>query len=300
MKRLLRGLAGLALVALLGVAPGACKRSSAPTCARPADGTVVACVDGVGVTRGQVAQYVEEPWWVPGVATLPDARRAAVQQAIRTQLFAAEAKRRNLALLPGTPDAAASWALALMADETKKAGLSRDAISHEEAVKRYRDHLEQYNPINRVDTQVLIVADGATAERVYREAVGLDEAAFGALVGKSSIDEKTKAGGGALPLLAGDANDRQLMKMALTLRRPGSLGGPFLLSDGRWCVMRVKGNDVGSGKALDDLLETAVKNSIVDERKRALADALGARLLAAARVEIYDDALAAVPVPSAK
>jgi hypothetical protein len=62
----------------------------------------------------------------------------------------------------------------------------------------------------------------------------------------------------------------------------------------------VKGHDIGSGKVLDDLLETAVKNSIVDERKRALADALGAKLRAGARVEIYDDALVAVPVASAK
>jgi hypothetical protein len=300
MKRLLRGLVGLALVAFLGVAPGACKRSPASACARPADGSVVACVDGVAITRAQVAQYLEEAWWVPGSATLPDARRAAVDRAIRTQLLAAEAKRRKLALPPGAPDAAASWALAYLTDEARTRGLSRDAIAHEEAAKRYADHLEQYNSVNRVDTQVAIVADGATGERVYREAVGLDEAAFGALAGKISIDEKTKGAGGALSLVAGDANDRQLMKMALTLRRPGSLGGPFLLSDGRWCVMRVKSNDVGSGKVLDDLLETAVKNSIVDERKRALADELDAKLRAAARVEIYDDALAAVPVPSAK
>jgi hypothetical protein len=297
MQRLFRR---LAVVALLGVAPGACKRSPAPTCARPADGTVVACVDGVAVTRGQVAQFVEEPWWTPGSATLPDARREAVERAIRTQLFAAEAKRRNLALPKGAPDAPASWALALLSDEVRAHGLSRDAIAHDEAAKRYADRLEQYNSINRVDTQVVLVVDGATGERVYREAVGLDEAAFGALAGRSSIDEKTKGVGGALQLIAGDANDRQLMKMALTLRRPGALGGPFQLGDGRWCVMRVKGHDIGSGKVLDDLLETAVKNSIVDERKRALADALGAKLRAGARVEIYDDALVAVPVASAK
>lgn len=290
------------LCALAAVAPlPGCGRRSAPsTCGPAADGSVVACVDGAPITEKQVEPYVEPPWWIPGSSVLPDARKEALDRAVRTRLFEAEAKRRKLTLPAGAPDAPASWSQALVAAELAARGITRDAISDEEATREYEANREAYNQLDRVDVLVIAFDDPKLAEKVYADAKNADEAKFRALVSAHSVDEKTKSKGGERTVLATSDEDRQMLKMALSLRKPGALGGPFQAGDGHWYLMRVRAAPIEHAKELDPLLRTTVKNALVDRRRRMVVDELEASLRPRAHVEVFADALAKVPVPASK
>lgn len=278
-----------------------CTRSAAPaSCGSSADGSVAACVDGAAITAKQVEPFVEESWWVPGSATLPDARKQAVERAIRTKLFELEARRRKLPLAAGAPDAPASWAQALLADEAQKRGLVRDAVTDDEATREYEGNKELFNQVDQVHTQVIVLATPEQAEKLHPEAAKADEGRFAALAAEHSIDAKTKGAGGERLVLASSDEDRVVLKMALSLRKPGAVGGPFKGGDGRWYLMRIKSVPLEHVKPLEPLLRLTVKNAIVDRRRKQLADELAGTLRARARVEVFDNALANVTVPAAK
>lgn len=288
----------LALTVVLAATP-ACKRApTATSCRKPGDASVVACVDGAPLARAFVEQFVREPWWVPGVATLPDPRREALGRAVRTTLFAAEAKRRGLALGAGAPDAPASWAQLLIADELQKRGISRASISDAEAQRHYEANQELFNQIDEVDAQVIAFDDPKLAERIYPEAAKADAAGFRALVEKHSVDPKTRAAFGDRKIIASTDEDRPMLRIALAVRKPGVVAGPFQAQDGRWYLLRIKSSPVEHAKPLDEVLRTTVKNALLDERRRALGDELDAALRAKAKVETFDDALAQVAVPA--
>lgn len=294
----LGGLRGVSAALLLGsMASVGCRRDAAG-CGKPGDPEVVACVDGVALSRRFVEEFVEEPWWIPGSPTLPDPRREALDRAVRTHVFAAEARRRGLTLQPGTPDAPASWSQALLADEMTRRGLSREAIPDEEARRHHEANPELFNQLDRLDALVLVLPDGATAARLYPEAAG--EAQFKALVAKHSIDEGTRVKGGERAIFAAPDEDRVLLKMALSLRKPGALGGPFLASDGRWYLLRIQGAPVEHPKPLDATLLATVKNALVDQRRRDLIRELDGALRPRARVQIVDAAVARIKAPGAR
>lgn len=289
-------LAASALLGLFGTS--ACKRAApTATCHRPDDRSVVACVDGVAVTRAQVESYVREPWWKPGSSVLPDPRREAAGRACRATLFVAEARRRKLTLPAGAPDSNASWVQALMADVASKAGISRDAISDAEAERQYRENQELYNQIDRVDAQVIVFSDAASAMKVYPEAAAADEGAFRGLVAKHSIDEKTKANGGDRIVVAADDEDHTVLKIVLSFPKPGSVFSPFKAVDGRWYLLRIKASPVEHPRLLDAEMKASMKNVLVEQRRNKALDELEASLRAGAKIEIFDDALATVAVP---
>jgi hypothetical protein len=285
-----RSLAGALLLVAVSL-PGC--RPKAGACAK-GDETVVACVDGVAVSRATAEEFTEEPWWVAGSPELPDARKVAVDRAVRAQLFAAEAKRRGLPLPAGQPDVTATWSRVLVTSEMTTRGITRESISDDEATKHYAANREMFNQIDKVDAQVIVFDDAKKATAVYAEAAAADEAGFKALVLKHSIDEKTRAQGGDRVLIASTDEDAAVLKMVLTLRKPGVVGGPFKGSDGRWYLVRIKASPVEHPRPLDESLKLTVKNALVDQRRRALMDELEKKLRGSASIEIVDAAVAKI------
>jgi hypothetical protein len=294
-------LAIAASVAGVAIPLSGCRRTPEKNaCQRADDGSVVACVDGVAIGPAQVAEFVEETWWVPGSSVRPDPRKLAVDKAIRSVLFGTEAKRRRLSLPAGAPNTPGSWMQTLVRDEMTKKNVSRDTIGDDEAKKYFEDNKEQFHQLDELKVQVIVVPDGPTGEKIFAEVAHADADAFAAVAKNSSIDEKTKSSGGERVVLAADDEDREVLKMALTLRKPGAIGGPFLGSDQRWYVMRIASAPIEHPKPLDATLMLTVKNALVDLRRKELIDALTASLRAQAKIEVFDDALAKVPVPAGK
>lgn len=291
-----RELAAVLVAVACALAPSACHRSPTSTC--KVDAETVACVDGVALSRAYAEQFVQEPWWIPGSSVLPDPRKEAVERAVRTELFRAEARRRGLSLAKGTPDVPASWAQALVADEMVRRGLRRDAISDDEAKKHYEENKELFNQVDEVEAQVIAFASPAEAEKVWAEAQKTDAAGFGALVAAHSIDEKTKAKGGLRKIIAAPDEDRAMLKMALSVRKPGVVAGPFKTADGRWWLLRIVTSPIEHAKPLDEVLLTTVKNAMLDERRRKLVDELDRSLRANHKIELFEGALARIAIPA--
>ncbi|MBI2395291.1 MAG: peptidyl-prolyl cis-trans isomerase [Deltaproteobacteria bacterium] len=287
---------GLAAAAASGPA---CRRSTPSATCQP-DGETVACVDGVALRRAYVEQFVQEPWWKPGSSVLPDPRQQAVERALRTALFHAEAKRRRLTLPAGTPDVPASWAQALVADEMARRGVTRASISDDEAARHYEQNKELFNQVDEVDAQVIAFTDPKLAEQVYLEAAKADTEGFRALAAKHSVDEKTKDKGGDRRIIAAPDEDQSLLKMALSLRKPGVVGGPFRGTDGRWYLLRIKASPLEHAKPLDDVMRTTVKNALLDQRRRQVMEDLDLALRSKAKIELFDAAIGKITVPPFK
>lgn len=289
-----RLLPALLLAALLLLGPG-CKRSF--SCGDSRDNDLVACVDGSPVSRDFAQQFVEESWWIAGSPERPDPRKAALDRATRTVLFANEAHHRNFVLPPGTPDAPAGWSQAFISSEMARRGLDREQITTEEAQRYYNENKELFNQLDRVETLVIVSPSAAAAASLYPEAAAASDEGFKSLVAKHSTDETTREKGGARSILASTDEDRELLKMALSLRKPGSTGGPFQAADKRWYLLRVTSSPIEHPQPFDDKLIITVKNALRDQKRRALIEELDKTLRAKASIQFPDGAIEKLKAP---
>ncbi len=291
----------LAAALLLGTLGGAvaCRHTpskATSTCKQDAASSVVACVDDTVIRKDEVSAFVREPTWTPGVAALPDPRRAALDEAIRLHLFAQEARARKLAPASGAPAGSPQGiAQALMQSELAARGLGRDSVSDDEAKRWFDDHPEAFGEIDDVHVQAIVLRDPRLAEQVWAKAKGADRDAFAALATAYSIDEPSKAKGADFGWIhAGRDADRTLLGLVLGLRRPGSIGGPVRAADGRWYVLRILEAPLEHQTPWGELAKAKAKNLLARERQRVALDALEASLRSRATIVVFDDALATV------
>jgi hypothetical protein len=254
---------------------------------------VLACVDGAALTLAEVQEFVRPLEWMAGIAARPDPRIQALDRAIRAHLFAAEARRRALPIAAGLPAGSlAVLAQALIADELLRHGIDRERVPEAEARRYYDEHPESFGQIDEFRAQAIVVADPALAERVYREALGADEAAFGALARRYSTDEPSRAKNGDYGVIhAIRESDPELLALGLGLRRAGAIGGPVRGRDGRYYLLRVTEAPVHAVPPWGALTLAKARNLIVRQRRNAALDALATRLRAHARVRIFEPVL---------
>lgn len=269
------------IVGLLAMAAAACGAPETDRCARAADHSVVACVDGAAVLAGEVAEHLRAPAPVPGRAALPDPRRHALEAALQVRLFAGDAARRGL----GARDRVRR-SRALIADELARLGIAPDAVSEREAEAYYRAQPGLFNKIPAVRCRALYVDDPARAEALYAALEGGTDEAFAA------------AGGVDVGRLAIGADaDPALLRLAGQLRSDGALAGPVALADGRYVVLRATAIELHPAP-LEGTMLHKVKNWIANQRERAALGALYQRLRAGAAIEVFEDELARLPVPA--
>lgn len=282
------------LVAIFLAAVG-CKSPPPTKCNPLADKSVIACVDDEPISKVEVATRIRTAEWVPGSAKKPDAARVALDEAIRAQLLAKEAKRRKLKLPIDAPPANASWMLALRDDESRVRNISRASVSDAEARKYYDEHPEAFGQIDEATLQAIIVRDPSAGERAYTEAQGADEAKFAELAKRLSEDVESREKGGSIgEIRASRGADRELLRLALTLRRKGAIGGPVQAADGRWYVVRIASAPVEKIPPWAEQSREKARNILIHERQEAALKELADRFVKAADVRVFDDALAAL------
>jgi len=251
-----------------------------PACGPRADHSVIACVGGDAVTRAEVEQHVRAPEPEPGHAALPDARAAALDEAVRVRLFAAEARRRGLAAPDGPPSKQlAILHQALLFDERAKL----PPIGDDAAQAWYADHPGEVVEVSDVHCQAIYETDPARAEDLYRRAVGSDEAGFAAL------------GGVDIGVVEHDG-PKELIRLATSLRTSGAVAGPVALPDGRYVILRATDLMVAL-EPWSPELAVRVRHRMEREDERAALDALAAKLRATTPVRVFADELARVDVP---
>ncbi|MBL8623384.1 MAG: peptidylprolyl isomerase [Myxococcales bacterium] len=270
---------------LFGVALVACGGGAAPCGPRPG---VVACVDDTAVTVATAREHLRPPRPLPGKAAPTDPRADAVDAAIRVELFAAEARRRGLG------DRRARTAVlnqALIADER-----ARQRLAPADVADAAVDALLQAAPgrvakIEGVHVRAIYLADAATAEAVYAEAVGLDDAGFAALAQARSRDPSA-ASGGDLGVIDDDHSPIELVRAATPLAEAGALTGPVALADGRFAILRAV--DVTVRAEPPEQLRPRAREYLAHQAEEQALAALAAHLEGARRVRRFPEAFAAV------
>jgi hypothetical protein len=289
-----QGVAFLVLLSLIA-APG-CKRAR---CGPAPDNSVVACVGDEPVGRGEAREFLREADYAPGSATLSDPAVAAVEQAVRLRLLAQEARRRGLAPPKGAPASPAVLAQVLLADELARRGFERDRVSPEEARRFYDEHPDAFGQVDGVHMQAIVVADAGKAEQAYREAQGADEARFAQLAERLSEDATSRASKGEIPPVhASKGADRALLRLGLSLRRKGAIGGPVKADDGRFYVVRIQEVELTRVLPWEEQAQAKARNIIVFEHKEALSRELVASLSKTTPVRRFSGAFAALRAPA--
>lgn len=270
---------------LFGAAVVACGGGAAPCGPRPG---VVACVDDTPVTAAIAREHLRPPRSLPGKAAPTDPRADAVDAAIRVELFAAEARRRGL----GDRRArAAVLNQALIADER-----ARQRLAPADVADAAVDALLQATPgrvakIEGVHVRAIYLADAGTAEAVYAQAAGLDDAGFAALAQARSQDPSA-ASGGDLGVIDDDHSPIELVRATTPLAEAGALTGPVALADGRFVVLRAV--DVTVRAEPPEQLRSRAREYLAHQAEEQALAALAAQLEGAHRVRRFPDAFAAV------
>jgi hypothetical protein len=269
----------------LAVASSACGDTNV-ACEQRAD--VVACVDDVAVTRAEAEAHLHFRPPLPGQAALPDARKIAVDEAVRVRLFAGEARARGLRAPEAATPAQQTAALnqALIRDELARQRIGAEHISDDEARRFYEANPGRINTVDAVHCYALYTDSAERAEQLYRELSGAGRDAFVAAGG---------ADVGTIRRLDRSAN-LDMLRLASTLRAPRAIAGPVRTADNRYLLLYADALEMNVAP-FEGTVVAQTKNLISRERERAALDALFQRLRAAKRVAIVQSAVAMLPVP---
>jgi peptidyl-prolyl cis-trans isomerase C len=276
-------LAGVVLAAL------ACRRMTSDAPAR-GSGPAVATWAGDAVTADEVRTELVK---LPTFARADPVRRRAVLDGIVTnRLLFAEGRRRGY-----TDDPEIVRQVDALREHLVVQRLMRDlhtppTVSDAEARRYYDEHVTLFSS-TRVRASHILVADEATAQRVYAEAAANPER-FPELARRYSTDQTSAKRGGDLGLFGPGRMVPAFERAAFALA-VGEVSAPVHTRYG-WHVIRVTERHEGSTQPFE-----AVKAQIVarltNRKIEARVDAEIEKLRSAANVHVDEARLAAIEVP---
>jgi peptidyl-prolyl cis-trans isomerase C len=249
---------------------------------------VVACVDDTAVVAATAREHLRPPLAIPGKAAPADPQAAAVDAAIRVELFAAEARRRGLARGAAR---AAVLNQALIADERVRQHLAPADVTDAAVDALLAATPGRVAKIEGVHVRAIYLGDAATAEATYAQAVGLDDAGFAALAQARSRDPSAAAGGD-LGTIDDDHSPIELVRATTPLAEAGALTGPVALADGRYVILRAI--TVAVRAEPPEQLRPRAREYLAHQAEVVALDELAARLERAHRVRRFPDAFAAL------
>ncbi len=266
-----------------------------------------ASVDGKHLTAVEIQEFMQPRMGQLGGQPQPSVQQAALNRAIRTRLFAAEATRRGIRAPPGSDAFARAYlSQALIQAELGRLGIHVDAVDDAQAVADsnarayFEAHPEKMLRLGAVAVRVIVLADEASAAALLRDHADSSAEQFGRLASQRSMDADSAKQGGLIGFFdhvsVGDLSDRfgrDVASLVFALRRAGDVG--FARADGGQFVV-VRAEEVQFKKmAWNAELARRARSHIVLERRQRALDDLDRRLRAAARIHVDESALSRVP-----
>jgi peptidyl-prolyl cis-trans isomerase D len=281
------------VVLVAGLASSGCRKQGS-ACKRASDHAVVACYANDTLSPAEL-----EPFLPAAVrrstSSLSDPRAEALDEAIAVRLLADEASRRAL---PAVGDSAehrrASAYQALRRDVVAERRLSAGDVTDEDARRYYEAHPGRFNKITQTYCRGIFVADEALARQLHARLQGADEEAFAAAA-RASSTHASAADGGALGETHAGSIDPFVRTLSNDLRDVGQLLGPARLESGGFVLLYATQLTMAT-KPYEEVA-AQVRNHIARDRQEAALDQLAATLRPQARVEVFADELALVPLP---
>ncbi|MCC6213727.1 MAG: peptidyl-prolyl cis-trans isomerase [Polyangiaceae bacterium] len=239
----------------------------------------------------------------------PDRRKQLLQEIIRVELLAQEARRRGLDQAPETKERVRQ----LLRDELlrrTRASLPAPADLPEAEVRAwYEAHRADFREPERRRVAVLVLADEAKAKKLAEQAASATPQEWGRLVRDHSLEKP--APGATAPLeLAGDLGivsapgvDRgenprvpeAVRGAVFEIAAVGGVLGRPVAAEGKHYVVRMTGKTDARDRSFEEA-QRSIRVSILQERIRAAEAALEQELRGRFAVKVDDAALAKVEV----
>jgi parvulin-like peptidyl-prolyl isomerase len=242
----------------------------------------------------------------------PDRRKALLEEMIRVELLAAEARRRGLDKRPETQERTRQ----ILRDELLKR--TRDNlpapadIPAAEVRAYYEKHRDQFREPERRRVAHIAVADAAKAKRVLALAAKATPVEWGRLVNEHSLDKPPKNSPSPPLELAGDLGivsapgDRRgdnprvpepVRKAVFEIEKLGGVFAEPVAHGGRFHVVRMTGRTEARERALAEA-DRAIRVAILQERIKQSEEKLERELRGRYPVKIDEAALKRVALPT--
>jgi peptidyl-prolyl cis-trans isomerase C len=273
---------------------------------RPAAGagsqTVVARIDGEAITLQEFERRLhEQSAFTRARYSSPDRRRDLLEQLVRFELLAREAKKRGYDRDPEVVLAAKQRVVERMIAEELDGKLRPQDLPEADVERYYREHLDHppFTQAEAVRVSQVLVKDRALAVKVAGLARGLeprDEEGFRRLVATLSVDEDSKQRGGDLSFLergnqGGGNSDqpRPVIEAAFALRTLGQVSDPIESARG-FHVLRLTQRRVGFVRPYEEVRDQA-RAQLHYERRAQRLEQWVADMRKKVPVEVYEDKL---------
>ncbi len=269
-----------------------------------AEEEVLARVDDKVITERDLADALKRYDQLPFVRarfSSPDRRKELLENVVRFEVLAAEARRRGYGRDPDVQLVAKQALVAQFEKQEITDKVRPEDVAAADIEAYYRDHRNDFMRPEQVRASQILVRDKAKAEAVAREAKGLapgNAKGFAELVARHSEDEDSKARQGDLMLLDRSTTrvPRQVVDAAFALEKVGEIVGP-VASEAGFHVLRLTERQPAAPRTLAEA-SPDIRRRLADElrakRRRELVDEARKHV----KIEIYQDQLAKLEMPA--
>lgn len=297
--------AGLAL--LLGSCVAACQTEGAGTKAESQreentslDSPVVARIGRTSITVSDVEDNLERrESFVRTRYSAPEKKREFLDQMVRFELLAAEAEKKGYHKDPDLIRMYKQWLVARLVQKEFDPQYDEASLPDEEVRAYYEAHPDEVRRPEEAEGLLILVKTPALAKRVAGLAHKLakdDVAGFADLVASYSEDTASQRQGGATGRLTKDDSrfPQPFIEALFALEAPGDVAGPLPTERGHYIVRLTK----HTAAYVPPFEEVAplIRERLNATRRSQGMDEWVARLKAEAKIEIFEDQLAAVHV----
>jgi len=260
---------------------------------------VVAKVDGVAITVGEFADRVnKQSPYIRARYTSVEKKKEFLDNMVRFEVLAKEAQRRGFDKDPEVVHSLKQAMIQKLMKEEFEGATAAAGVPEPELKKFYDEHIEEYRKPEQVRISQIVTKDKKTADKVASQAKAKPQDAklFRDLVGQHSIDEESKTRGGDVRYFGKD--DAQIHKgvieAAFALKNIGDVGSPVQTEAG-FAVVKLTGRRKELNRTFDEV-KKQIENRLYRERRTKGMEDFVTGLKAKAKVEIFEEKLALVPV----
>ncbi len=242
----------------------------------------------------------------------PERRKLLLEEMIKVELLANEARKRGLDKQPKTK----ARLRILLRDELLKDARSKvpgpSELSEAEVRKYYDSHRDEFREPERRRVSHIVVKDEATAKRVLEEAKKASAAAWGKLVAEHSLDKPPTATASAPLELAGDLGivsapgskkgenpkiPEAVRAAVFKIAKIGDVYSEVVAADGKFHLVRMTGKTEARDRTYSEA-ERTIRVALVQAKIAEAERKLEADLRKKYKVVVDDAALSRVKVPA--
>ena len=266
------------------------------------DQNVVARIDGRPITLADLQRRMaQQPPFVQARYASPERRKELLDNLIRFEILASEARRRGYQRDPQVVRHQQQRLVDRMVAEELDARLKPEDLPEAELRRFYQEHAERFTRPEAVRVSQILLSDAATAARVAAAARALgprDDRGFRRLVAAHSLDEDSKQRGGDLTFLerqpaagGGDAHrpPPAVIEAAFALTEVGQIAGP-VPSDRGFHVLRLGQRRPAALRPFEEVA-AELRQLVLEQQRSRRLDEWVAEMRNKVNIQVYEDKL---------